>query len=72
MYHAMVPACVPNATTCAWLIEVLKWTSDVTASGTWFVKERGRNQIVTERKEYCHRERWKTQETFGMYIPSEM
>ena len=33
MYHEMAPVCVPTTTTCAWLMEVLKWTSDVIASG---------------------------------------
>ena len=33
MNHEMAPVCVPTTTTCAWLTEVLKWTSDVIASG---------------------------------------
>lgn len=33
MYQEMVPACVPTTITCARLMEVLKWTREVTAAG---------------------------------------
>ena len=35
MYQATMPVLVPTTTTCARLMEVLKWTRDVTAAGGW-------------------------------------